>query len=61
MNAVQITFREFRKAHDLSQARLAKKMGVSTRTVERWEAGTHSPSIQVMEHLGLLGKYLAEK
>lgn len=55
------TFKAFRSRHRLSQARLAKKMGVSTRTVERWEAGNHTPSAQVMEHLSLLGEYLLEK
>lgn len=58
---IPLTFKEFRARHKLSQAKLARKIGVSTRTVERWEAGQHKPSFQIFQHLSLLEKYLNEK
>lgn len=38
--------RALRKKLDLSQKDLAKKLGVSKRTVENWEQGTRFPSAE---------------
>jgi putative transcriptional regulator len=46
---VGVRIRELRrlgKGHALSQAQLARKLGVSQNTVSRWESGEHRPTMQ---------------
>lgn len=41
----------FREAHALSQEGLARVLGVSVRTVARWESGTSRPSALASDKL----------
>jgi len=47
--------KHFRVRHGLSQQRMATIMGVSQRTVSRWERGEDKPSIAQQKHLRDLG------
>ncbi len=47
--------RRYRLRHGLTQGRLAIAIGVSQRTVSRWERGEDTPSIAVQRHLRNLG------
>lgn len=38
------TIKELRKANNLSQNQLAKKLNISKRTIEDWESGRRNPS-----------------
>ena len=46
-----MNIKELRNQHRLTQKELAELIGVTVRTVERWEAGDRSPSPQVLELL----------
>ena len=46
-----MNIKELRTKHGLTQKQLAALIGVTTRTVERWEAGDRVPSPQVIELL----------
>lgn len=48
------TIKDIRKRTGLTQALFAKWIGVSTRTVEAWEAGRNKPSGPSSRLLGLL-------
>lgn len=37
-----------RKEHNLTQEQLAEKLGVTNRTVSRWETGTHLPDLDIL-------------
>jgi transcriptional regulator with XRE-family HTH domain len=47
--------RGFRLRHGLSQARMAALMGVSQRTISRWERGEDNPSLHQQKRLRDLG------
>ncbi len=47
--------RQFRLRHGFSQARVADLLGVSQRTVSRWERGEDSPSLAQQKRLRDLG------
>lgn len=51
--------KELRTQHRLTQKQLAELIGVTTRTVERWEAGDRVPSPQVLELLQIKLKGLS--
>ncbi len=46
--------KELRKEKDLSQAELAKEIGVSQRSVSSWETGFRQPDFETLE---ILAKY----
>lgn len=45
------SIRFFRRRADLTQSKLAVLMGVTLRTVQRWEAGIRSPDAKQIEKL----------
>jgi transcriptional regulator with XRE-family HTH domain len=47
--------KRYRLRHGLTQGRMAAVIGVSQRTVSRWERGEDTPSIAVQKHLRDLG------
>lgn len=54
-----MNIKEVRTKHELTQKQLAELIGVTTRTVERWEAGDRVPSPQVFELLQIKLKELS--
>lgn len=48
---MKVNIKELRTQHALTQKQLAALIGVTTRTVQRWEAGDRVPSKQVLELL----------
>lgn len=54
-----MNIKELRTKHGLTQKQLAALIGVTTRTVERWEAGDRVPSTQVLELLQIKLKELS--
>ena len=45
---------ELRKEHNLTQAELGEKLGVTNKTVSRWETGNYMPPVEMLEMLGNL-------
>ena len=45
---------ELRKEHDLTQAELGEKLGVTNKTVSRWETGNYMPPVEMLEELSNL-------
>ena len=45
---IQNNITKYRKASGLSQAQLAKKIGVKNTTVSSWERGANSPDIETL-------------
>ncbi|MBO4678659.1 MAG: helix-turn-helix transcriptional regulator [Lachnospiraceae bacterium] len=45
---------ELRKEHNLTQAELGDKLGVTNKTVSRWETGNYMPPVEMLEMLGNL-------
>ena len=54
-DAVRTALRAYREAHDLTQAALAARLGVSRVTVARVEVGLRKPSAQLVRALEKLG------
>lgn len=56
--------KELREAYGssgLSQEALAKKLGVATNTISRWETGTYEPTLEDLDRLGReLGKSILD-
>ena len=46
-----ITIRQLRESRDLTQAELAEKIGVSSKTVSKWETGKGLPDISLLQPL----------
>ncbi len=42
---------ELRKEHKLTQAELGEKLGVTNKTVSRWETGNYMPPVEMLEEL----------
>lgn len=42
---------ELRKEHNLTQAELGDKLGVTNKTVSRWETGNYMPPVEMLEAL----------
>lgn len=42
---------ELRKEHNLTQAELGEKLGVTNKTVSRWETGNYMPPVEMLEEL----------
>lgn len=42
---------ELRKEHNLTQAELGEKLGVTNKTISRWETGTYMPPVEMLEQL----------
>ncbi|MCQ2519828.1 MAG: helix-turn-helix domain-containing protein [Lachnospiraceae bacterium] len=42
---------ELRKEHELTQAELGEKLGVTNKTVSRWETGNYMPPVEMLEEL----------
>ena len=42
---------ELRKEHNLTQTELGEKLGVSNKTVSRWETGTYMPPVEMLAEL----------
>ncbi len=45
---IGIFLKELRKEKDITQEQLAELLNVSSRTVSRWETGSHMPDISVL-------------
>ena len=45
--------RELRMAHGVTQAQLAKALGVASRTILRWEAGEQDPNLTDLRRLAV--------
>lgn len=45
---------ELRKEHNLTQAELGEKLGVTNKTISRWETGTYMPPVEMLEQLSNL-------
>ena len=48
MQAVGLYLRDLRVAADLTQAEAATRIGVSTKSIERWEAGASEPAFSTL-------------
>lgn len=42
---------KLRKEHNLSQAELGEKLGVTNKTISRWETGNYMPPVEMLEEL----------
>ena len=42
---------ELRKEHNLTQAELGEKLGVTNKTISRWETGNYMPPVEMLEEL----------
>ena len=42
---------ELRKENNLTQAELGEKLGVTNKTIYRWEAGNYMPPVEMLEEL----------
>ena len=42
---------ELRKERSLTQAELGEKLGVTNKTISRWETGTYMPPVEMLEEL----------
>ena len=42
---------ELRKNHNFTQAELGEKLGVTNKTISRWETGTYMPPVEMLEEL----------
>ena len=42
---------ELRKNHNFTQAELGEKLGVTNKTISRWETGTYMPPVEMLEAL----------
>lgn len=42
---------ELRKKHNLTQEQLGNKIGVTNKTISRWETGTYLPPVDILEKL----------
>ena len=45
---------ELRKEHNLTQAELGEKLGVTNKTISRWETGNYMPPVEMLEELSNL-------
>lgn len=59
--ATRADLRQWRLEHELSQAQLARELGVSWLTVQRWEAGVQNPPRFLYLALRELERQLAEE
>lgn len=50
----QKRLKDLREDHDLTRLELAEKLGISERTLSRYETGETEPTIGVLIHLSLL-------
>lgn len=46
--------KEFRKRNELTQTELAKKLNITLRTVQNWEAGHSNPPPYIYHALGII-------
>ena len=42
---------ELRKENNLTQEQLGEKLGVTNKTISRWETGTYLPPVDILEKL----------
>lgn len=42
---------ELRKGHNFTQAELGEKLGVTNKTISRWETGNYMPPVEMLEQL----------
>ena len=42
---------ELRKENNLTQAELGEKLGVTNKTISRWETGNYMPPVEMLEEL----------
>ena len=42
---------ELRKEHNFTQADLGEKLGVTNKTISRWETGNYMPPVEMLEEL----------
>lgn len=48
---IGVLLKELRKEHGLTQEQLAEKLGVTNRTVSRWETGNNMPDLDILIEL----------
>lgn len=49
---------ELRKEHSLTQEQLGAELGVTNKTVSRWETGTYMPPVEMLQLLSVkYGRY----
>jgi len=51
MNMIYLRLKELRNANNLSQAQLARKLGISKSAVNAWEMGISKPHIEYLAEL----------
>lgn len=49
---------ELRKEQKLTQSELGEKLGVTNKTVSRWETGTYMPPVEILEELSRLYSFI---
>ena len=45
---------ELRKEHNFTQAELGERLGVSNKTISRWETGTYMPPVEMLAELSVI-------
>ncbi len=50
----KLSLAELRKEQKLTQAELGEKLGVTNKTVSRWEIGIYVPPVEILEKLSRL-------
>ena len=45
---------ELRKERNLTQAEQGEKLGVTNKTISRWETGNYMPSVEMLEELSTM-------
>lgn len=53
MARTRIQIKQQRVLHDMSQAELAEKIGVTRQTISSWEKGTSFPDMEMLEKLAM--------
>lgn len=51
---------ELRTQHNLTQAQLAKKLNVNTKTIKNWEAGTSKPNADNLRDIAVFYKVTSD-
>lgn len=55
LDQFSVRFRQLRKDLKLKQAAMAERLGISLSTLQRYEKGTASPTVDILERVAALG------
>ena len=55
LDQFSVRFRQLRKDLKLKQAEMAERLGISLKTLQRYEEGTTSPTVDILERVAALG------